>query len=126
MAQQLVLECQFDAFQALVVHPGEADDMRRHFTRRVIATIFLILTDSWQLQRCHPITHFRRQLSLQENKRFFTSQPARQLLDIHFQQGGQLPSLIRRQLGLRRNGPDGFHRRRYGKNVAIAVGDTSA
>ena len=60
MAEQLTLKRQFDAFQALVVDPGEADDVRGHFAVRIVAAIFPVLADAGQLERRHLVTDFRR------------------------------------------------------------------
>ena len=124
--EQLVLKGKLHALQPLVIDAGEADKVRSHFAGRIVAAEFAVLPDAGQLQRRDFFTDFRRQLPAQEYERLVAGQPLRQFLRIHIQNTGQLLCLLLRKTHIRRNGPDRFHRRGYGQDVAVAISDAPA
>ena len=126
-ADQALLEGQLDALQSFVVNAGETDDVRSHVTARVIAAVFLFRMDAGQLQGGDAIGRFRRHLALDEDEGLFRGQLAIQLTGRHIEKLGQLALLSLIHVpGIRRNGPDRFHRRRHREQVAVSVDDLAA
>jgi hypothetical protein len=125
LARQLAVEGQLDAFLPAVLDAREADHVRHHFTRGVIAPVFVLLVDAGKLQRRDPVCHVGRQLALDVDEIAFRGQLAIDLAHVEFEQARQTACLGRRQFDILGHGPDRAHRRRYRQHVAVAVGDAT-
>src|SRR5581483_12471272 len=52
---------ELESFLARVVHSGKADEMRRHFSGRIVTPVFALLVDPGKAQLRHGVRGFRRQ-----------------------------------------------------------------
>ena len=125
--EQAWLKGQLDALQALVVDPGETNDVRRHVAGRIVTAVFLFLVHAGQLERGDAVGRLRRHLALDEDEGLFRRDLAIQFAHAHIEQGRQL-LLLRAAHGscVAGNRPDRLHRRRHCQHVAVAVDNLAA
>ena len=127
LAAELCLQRKLDAFLSVVIHIGEADEMRGDFAAGIVAAIFALQRNAGDSQLDHLGRLLRRQLALE------IDEFARGIgeLALHL---GRAQSDDLRQIGNLRGGnfdiartrPHRFHRRADCQRFAMAIRDHAA
>ena len=127
LAAELCLQRKLDAFLSVVIHVGEADEMRSHFAAGIVAAIFALQRNAGNAQLDDLCRLLGRQLAFEIDE--FARGIAE--LALHFCRAQsddlcQLGNLRRGNFDIARARPDRFHRRADRQGFAIAVRDHAA
>src|SRR5919201_1780435 len=126
-AAERFLVGELETFLTCVVHAGEADEMRRDLSGRIVTPVFALLVDAGEPKFRDGLGALRRQLALEiDEVAALLGEPAVELAARHAKLRGELAALGASQIDIARNRPDRLHRRRNRKRLAMPVEDAPA